>query len=170
MSRIGNTQGFTLAELMITLALLAIVATIAVPNFTQFIRNTQLQAKAEELKSFLLLARSQAIDNRAQIKLVFSDNDPWQIQRPGKSDEVVGQLEHSASQAKIVAMNNNSTALITELLYRPSGTASAGANFTICHDNTPATGYLITVAPSGSITLHPRGKKEDNTSDLATCE
>ena len=34
-----NERGFTLVELMITVALLAIVATIAVPNFTQFIRN-----------------------------------------------------------------------------------------------------------------------------------
>ncbi|MFZ3183012.1 MAG: GspH/FimT family pseudopilin [Pseudomonas sp.] len=170
MSRLDKTQGFTLVELMITLALLAIVATIAVPSFTQFIHNNQIKAAAEELKTFLMFARDQAINNKAQVKLIFNDSTAWEIQRPSKQDEVIRTLEHSATQAKIVALNSNRTAAISELLYRPSGVASAGASFTICRDNKPADGYLITVEPSGSIELHPKGKKENNTSNLVACE
>ena len=60
MSRLKGMRGFTLVELMITIALLGVVATIAVPNFVQFIRNNQVQAKADELKTFLQYARGQA--------------------------------------------------------------------------------------------------------------
>jgi prepilin-type N-terminal cleavage/methylation domain-containing protein len=169
MSRIGSTQGFTIVEMMVTVTLVAIVAGIAVPNFAQFIRNSQLQAKAEELKSFLLLARNEAISNRAQVRLVFNANTPWEIQRPGKSNEVVHTLEFNPAQANLVAMNAND-ATISELLYRPSGIVSAAARLTVCNENTAETGYLITIASNGSIRLHPKGKEEDNITALADCD
>ena len=169
MSRIGNTQGFTIVELMVIVTLVAIVTAIAVPNSVQFIRNSQLQAKAEELKSFLLLARNEAISNRAQVRLVFSANTPWEIQRPGKSNEVIRTLEFNPEQANLVAMNANDAA-ISELFYRPSGVASAAARLTVCNDNETETGYLVTIASNGSIRLHPKGKEEDNITALAGCE
>ena len=69
MSRLKDMRGFTLVELMITIALLAIVATIAVPNFVQFIRNNQVQAKADELKTFLQYARGQAVATRKKYEI-----------------------------------------------------------------------------------------------------
>lgn len=169
MHRLRRTRGFTIVELMITLALVAIVATIAVPNFTQFIRNNQLQAKAEEVKSFLLLARNEAISNRAQVRLEFNATSPWRIKRPGKADAIIRELEFNTNQAKLVAMDT-SNAKITDIIYRPSGVSSAAARLTICNNNSPETGYLITIAANGSIRLHLRGKDEDNTTALANCE
>jgi|GEM_PF-658822 len=169
MPRLHRTRGFTLVELTITLALVAIVATIAVPNLTQLMRNNQLQAKAEELKSFLLLARNEAVGNRAQVELTFNATTPWEIKRPGKANAVIRTLEFNEVEAKLVAMNASNTT-ITNLLYRPSGVSSAAARFTICNNNLPETGYLITVAANGSIRLHTRGKDEDNITALANCE
>ncbi|PKM24889.1 MAG: pilus assembly protein FimT [Gammaproteobacteria bacterium HGW-Gammaproteobacteria-13] len=179
MHHLRRTRGFTIVELMITLALIAIVATIAVPNFTQFIRNNQLQAKAEEVKSFLLLARNEAVSNRARVKLEFkvdknecnddSTGDCWRIIRPGQANAVIRKLEYNKNQAALAAVDT-SMATITELFYYPSGVSSAAARLTICNNNSPETGYLITIAANGSIRLHLRGKDEDNTTALANCE
>lgn len=53
--------GFTLVELMITLALAAIILTFAVPGFQNTIRNTRAPTQANTFVSALNLARSEAI-------------------------------------------------------------------------------------------------------------
>lgn len=55
------SRGFTLLELMITIALLAIILGLAVPSFTTLVQNNRATAQANDLISFLQLARSEAL-------------------------------------------------------------------------------------------------------------
>ena len=54
-------RGFTLIELMVTLAVAAILLTIGIPSFQQFIANNRASAGANELLAALQLARSEAV-------------------------------------------------------------------------------------------------------------
>lgn len=54
-------MGFTLVELMVTIAVMAIVAMIAVPSFSNMLEKQKLNAATHELISNLNSARSQAI-------------------------------------------------------------------------------------------------------------
>ncbi len=178
MSCARTSQGFTLPELMIVISLVAIMAFIAVPNFIQLTRNNQIQAKTEELKSFLVFARSEAVTQRRSIKIDALDSTRWKIcyasAAPGSNKcpddaNTLRNLEVDSSIAKLVLTNAGGTA-IDQLLYRPNGTASVGALITVCRDKDASTGYLTSIAAHGSVALFPRGKSDNNGTALAACE
>jgi type IV fimbrial biogenesis protein FimT len=62
-----RSHGFTLLELMVTLAVAAILAVVAVPQYDAFIANQRAKAAAQELMLSLLQARSEAIKRNAVV-------------------------------------------------------------------------------------------------------
>jgi type IV fimbrial biogenesis protein FimT len=62
-----NNKGFTLIEMMVAVAIMAIVATIAAPSFVNMIRNHRLTTAANDVLSAMQLARSEAIRQRRPI-------------------------------------------------------------------------------------------------------
>lgn len=146
MLRVKGARGFTLVELMIVLALLAIVATIAVPNFVQFIRNNQVQAKADEVKSFLQYARGQAVTTRRSYEV--TTDSSWEV-KPVDGD-VERRLEFNTAQAQARASSGT-------LTFAPNGSVTNAATITVCRDTDASNGYLIQVQRSGMVRMQPRG-------------
>ena len=160
MSRLKGMRGFTLVELMITIALLGVVATIAVPNFVQFIRNNQVQAKADELKTFLQYARGQAVTTRKTYE-VDTTTTAWELKPQGGAVE--RKLEFNTAQAK--PLTNPSSLTLT---FTPNGMTTSSAKITVCRDTDFANGYLLEVQASGVIKMYARGYKDDS-AKLSTC-
>ncbi|XDZ22993.1 GspH/FimT family pseudopilin [Xanthomonas hydrangeae] len=67
-------RGFSLIEMMVTIAVLAIVMAIAFPNFTALLNSNRLSSAANELSASLQLARSEAVRSNASVTLCRSDN------------------------------------------------------------------------------------------------
>lgn len=80
------SAGFSIVELMITIVVLGIALTFAVPNMQQFIMNNRLTSQLNLLSSNLALARNEAIKQNAFVVMcATSDGEscadaesPWQ--------------------------------------------------------------------------------------------
>lgn len=69
--------GFTLLELMIVLAVLGILVSIAVPSFSYLVASTKLKTARTDLYIALLKARSEAIKRDSPVTLT-PKNSQWQ--------------------------------------------------------------------------------------------
>jgi type IV fimbrial biogenesis protein FimT len=76
--RVGSAWqgGFTLIELMVTIALLAILMRLAVPSFTGWLNNAQMRSVADALQNGLRKARSEAALRNRQVVFSLTDQEP----------------------------------------------------------------------------------------------
>jgi len=69
--------GFTLLELMITLAVAAVLGAVATPSFTALLDHQRLQAAARHLQADIALARQEAARRGQPVTLQFEPGTAW---------------------------------------------------------------------------------------------
>ncbi|OEY66653.1 GspH/FimT family pseudopilin [Marinobacter sp. X15-166B] len=69
--------GFTLVELMVTLALVGVVAAFAVPSFSTMIANNRLVSASNDIVGVLNYARSEAVKSGRQVIVSPTDGVDW---------------------------------------------------------------------------------------------
>jgi len=67
-------NGFTLIELMVVIAVLAIIATVAVPGMGNFLDSNKLRGATSQLYADLQYARSESIKQNSNISISLSSN------------------------------------------------------------------------------------------------
>jgi prepilin-type N-terminal cleavage/methylation domain-containing protein len=60
--------GFTIIELMITLAVLGVLLALGMPSISSWLQNTQIRTAAEGMVSGLQLARAEALRRNANVR------------------------------------------------------------------------------------------------------
>ncbi|WP_165310526.1 GspH/FimT family pseudopilin [Vibrio ziniensis] len=90
-------RGFTLLEMMLTMAVLTILLSASIPNFYQFQQRQKIKALAQELHGFLIQAKSEAVyrntDLWAHIRF---DSNPtftgdWEIRLTNSDKDTQGE-------------------------------------------------------------------------------
>jgi len=129
--------GFSLLELMVTVAVLAITITAALPSFTSTIQNNRLTSQANQFISALQLARNSAVSRNQRITLCKSSD--------GSSCTTSGDW----SQGWIIFIDSNSNATVDsgEELLRVQ--TSLGGNTTL-NGETDVADYISYVATGAS--------------------
>jgi type IV fimbrial biogenesis protein FimT len=68
--------GFTLIELMVTIAILGLLLISAAPSYTQWVANTKVRTTAEAIQNGLMLAKAEAVRTNSKVQFVLTNGDP----------------------------------------------------------------------------------------------
>ncbi|MDD3609626.1 MAG: GspH/FimT family pseudopilin [Halothiobacillaceae bacterium] len=69
----NRQQGFTLIELLVAIAVLVVLLAIAIPSFTDLLRNSKVTSLTNEIVGALQMARSEALRRNATVVLCRAD-------------------------------------------------------------------------------------------------
>ena len=153
MQSLTSSKGFTLVELLITLAIAAIILSMAVPSFSSIITNNRITTQTNELISSLSYARSEAVRRSELISLNSGSADwhtGWTIQ--DNLNNVI--RNHPAFDGA-----STLTGPAVPITYLATGFVAGGneIEFTLCDDSPDSTGrsILISVTGRASVTDTP---------------
>ncbi len=108
---VQHQRGFTMAELLVTVAVVAILLSIAAPSFGKMLSKRRLEGAATELFNDLQYARSQAVADNRQVQLVATTSSYVisAVNPPAKTYRTVSELPPD------VALNAGATVVFAPL-------------------------------------------------------
>ena len=72
-------RGFTLVELLITVAVFAVLTMLALPSFNQWIANTKIRSTTESVLAGFQLARTEAIRLNRGVRVTLNADTSWSV-------------------------------------------------------------------------------------------
>lgn len=143
-----RSKGFTLVELMVTIAVAAILIGIAMPSLSNLSASNALKSTTRDLISTINTARSQSISTRTQIQVNPAGGGwgaGWSIVY--ENDAVEESQDFKPQEDVSIARTGGSGGLT----FLPRGGLQGGpTTFTVCHDKL-GNGRIISVSFLGKI-------------------
>lgn len=163
------SNGFTLIELMIVLAVIAVALSIALPGFSTLTLTTRLKSYANDMVGSMYLARGEAIKRNTPTTLCVSADgitcagtglwsQGWVVIA---SDGTL--LRYQQPLANGFKFSGTGSPGSHTLTFQPSGSASTTTTMTLCR-KTPTSGHQEKV-----VTLSVTGRTNVSTTTTGTC-
>lgn len=156
----NRCDGFTLIELMVTIAVMAILLGIAVPSFNNATLNSKLRSYAYSLSNSATHARGEAIKRNAPVTLCVSSSGTscgtgsweqgWIVLFDRSEDDggplVLHRQESLPTDLKVIEEDDND-----EITFRSTGVGATLSAFTVCRA-TPTPGnrkFMVSISATG---------------------
>lgn len=118
----NSVRGFTLIELMVTVTVLAVMASLAAPSFRELLAAQRVRITAYNIVGDLVLARSEAVkrgENVTVTPISAAWNNGWSVNVASSAEVLSGQgrvgsgVQFTTSPASITFDRNGRTSLST---------------------------------------------------------
>ena len=163
----NNRLGFTIVELMVSIAVAAVLVTLAVPSFGNLLERNQLAGNINNFVSSLTLARSEAIKRKQTVVLCASNDSDGCT---AESDYDQGWIVYVETAAIDSGRTENDETLLwvgealptnmslrgnqnieDRIVYRPTGRSVANGSVFLCKDEDVNRARLLTIINSGRV-------------------
>ena len=153
-----RSRGFTLVEMVVTLAVLVILSVVALPPLQAFAARNRIQALSSDFVSSLVLARTEAARAGLQVLVLpaaggVTGNEfgqGWNLYRDNNGDGVQDSgdtlLRTYAAVPSTLKLKGTATLRFSALGYL---TPASTATFLLCPVSGPKNGVEVSVPPSG---------------------
>ena len=157
----NKQSGFSLIELMMVLAVVAIFATVAIPSYQSTIQNGRLTSQTNELIGALYYARSEAVKIRSDVQICKSNDglscdsglnwqDGWLVWNDADGDGAVDETEilrvGSEAEGQISVF-----ATMDEVTFSNRGLSSLSGTWQLCDSRGVSKAKAIVISPSGRV-------------------
>ena len=126
-----SSSGFTLIELMVTIAVLAIIVSIAAPSISTQLANQRVKSTAINIESALKEAKAESIIRRQNVTVTYS-NTLNTITLTGRSSTVIAT--YNVNSKSTVSQDVTPTT-VTQVVFQPNKLISGASTevvYTIC--------------------------------------
>jgi len=145
----SGQHGFTLIELMITLAVFAVLLAVIVPSYSDMTLGSKLRSQANELVAGAVLARSEAIKRNSAVRMCVSADGAsciaggweqgWVVFHDVDDDGALDVGEAVLLQHQAAASGFKITGSVTSVRFQATGLGATQASLTVCRA-TPTVG------------------------------
>lgn len=117
----NRNVGFTIIELIVVIAVLGVLSTLAIPMFREFIASQRIKTASFDLMSLLTMTRSEAIKRNANATLSVDGSGNFVITAGG----VTIQQREPFSGLTLTCKTGGATVACTDVIYTGSGRLQA---------------------------------------------
>ncbi|MCL1074178.1 GspH/FimT family pseudopilin [Shewanella dokdonensis] len=149
----GKYRGFTLVELMVTVAVAAILLSVGVPSLKSLYDGYRVRSEISRIEQSLAFARNQAVSYGMTVFVCAYASDgvcgsDW---HNGILVYAVDPDDHNKTLKVVEGFNSSDTVKGSNISFRPDGLSDGAATFIYCPDSSNVDSRSVTVSTSGMI-------------------
>jgi type IV fimbrial biogenesis protein FimT len=152
-------RGVTLIEMLIGIAIVAMVMAVGVPSYTAWIQNTQIRTATESALNGMQLARNEAVRQNASVQLKLGTQSSWEIRVGSDAGQLIQSRDYGtgSKNVTVAVLPANATTITFNPLGRVAANADASATITQLDFNAPTStanrNLRIVVTAGGNVRM-----------------